>query len=286
MATGVYGTKRLANVSNSDIEVIYTYSPSRDSLPTIGPEVLDAASVINRINDPVTGGRLSGFYNLRLPSQQFSQVGFYNIIIRPKEVLTQITDCGTLAAFPDKKGILIDTNSVDVTNLVGARVEYFDGDTRNEFFRIITSVNRVEPVTTNQPNTTQKSVRYRFNENATLAFLTLTPSSAPNIKPNSFPFIGSPGQTISITKTNFDPIMLEVELAEHDVETLAYALYGNQSKSIQDGKYTIYDFNNNIYKQYNLYELQSEFNDEPLFEIREEIDDIDETKDFGTITNQ
>ncbi len=74
-------------------------------------------------------------------------------------------------------------------------------------------------------------------------------------------------------------------MVEHDIETLAYGLFGNQSKSITDGKYTIYDFDNNIYKQYNLYEIQDEFTNEPLFEIREEVDEIDDSKDFDDITN-
>jgi hypothetical protein len=288
MAIGNYGTKRLANVNVNDIEIIYTYSPSRDELPTSGPTEIEAGAVLTRVEDPITDGLLNGWYNLRLPAASFSQIGFYNIIIRPREIITNITDCGTLAAFPDKKGIILDVNQlevVDVNRLVGNRIEYFDSsNNRSTEFRIVTSANRVEPVNQNQPNTSQKSVRYRFNNNSNLVFLTLTPSTSPNIKPNSFPFIGNPGQKISITHTLFDPTILEVEIAEHDVDTLAIALYGNQSKSIQDGKYTIYNFNNEIYKQYNLYEIQDQFTGEPLYEIREEIDDIDETKDFDSIT--
>jgi hypothetical protein len=284
MAVGTYGIKKLANVDLADIEIIYTYSPSRDALPTTEPQTLDPQDVLNRVNDPIKGSGqlLDGWYNLRLPSDTFTSLGFYNIIIRPRTIITTISDCGSLAAFPDKKGIVIQSSG-NVTDLVGSRVDYPNASTTG-LFRIITSANRVEPVNQNLPNTTQKSVRYRFNDNSSLTFLTLTPSSAPNVKPNSFPFIGQPNDTIYITKTNFDPIMIEVELAEHDIDTLAIGLYGNQSKSIADGKYTLYDFNNNIYKQYNLYEIQDQFTGEPLFEIREETDDIDETKDFDTIT--
>ena len=60
-------------------------------------------------------------------------------------------------------------------------------------------------------------------------------------------------------------------------------LYGNQSKSVSDGVYTIYDGSNNIYKQFNLFEIKDEFN-ETLFEVREERDEIDETKNFDDIT--
>ena len=77
--------------------------------------------------------------------------------------------------------------------------------------------------------------------------------------------------------------MIEIEFVEHDVSTLAYALYGNQSKSIVDGVYTIYDDNNNIYKQYNLYEIKDDIN-QTLFEIREKKTNIDQSKDFNIIT--
>lgn len=289
MATGIYGTKRLANVAFSDIQIIYTYSPSRDTLPTGAPQVLEPAAVLNRVNDPISDGLLSGWYNLRLPTNNFSSLGFYTIIIRPSEISTTISDCGTLAAFPDKKGIVIDlntTNITDVNAMIGNRIEYFEAGQRTKTFRIVTSANKVEPVNQNQPNTTQKAVSYRFNDNSNLVFLTLTPSSASNIKPNTFPFIGEPGQKIILTNTLFDPMVLELEIAEHNIDTLAIGLYGNQTKSIQDGTYTMYDFNNNIYKQYRLYEIQDQFTNEPLYEVREEITDIDESKDFDTITTE
>jgi hypothetical protein len=63
---------------------------------------------------------------------------------------------------------------------------------------------------------------------------------------------------------------------------LAYALYGNQSKSVSDGIYSIYDKSDNIYKQFNLFEIKDEFN-ETLYEIREERDEIDDTKNFDDI---
>jgi hypothetical protein len=114
-------------------------------------------------------------------------------------------------------------------------------------------------------------------------FLTVTPSSAPTNKPNTVPFIGVPSQKIILTNTYLNPTTIEIEMVEHDASTLAYALYGNQSKAVSQGIYTIYDNNNNIYKQYNLYEVKDEFN-ETLYEVREERTDIDETLNFDTIT--
>jgi hypothetical protein len=117
-----------------------------------------------------------------------------------------------------------------------------------------------------------------------LMFCTLSPSSAPTNKPSATPFIGQPNQSIIITNTFFNPTTIEIDMVEYDVSSLAIALYGNQTKSIEDGVYTIYDSQNNIYKQYNLYEIRDQFN-ELLYEVRQDRgSNIDYTKNFTTIT--
>lgn len=293
MATGNYGIVRPATVTTDDMEIYYTYAPSRDTKPTIPLQTLVPSQVISRFNhpSPLTAGvpLFDGLYNLQLPVTNFSAKGIYSVIIKPKEIRTKITDCGVLSAFPDVKGIVLDINSLgiqDASSLIGYRVEYYESGQRiPNFYRIITSANRTEVVNANISNTTQKAVRYRFNDTSNLVFCTLTPSSAPNVRPNQFPTIGTPGQEISITNTFFNPILLEIDMVEYDIETLAYGIFGNQIKSISDGKYTIYDFANNIYKQYNLYEIQDQFTGEPLHEVRQLVNNIDFTKDFNTITN-
>jgi hypothetical protein len=294
MATGNYGIVRPATVTTDDIEIYYTYAPSRDVKPTIPLQQLSPSQVISRFNHPIPTANgiplFDGLYNLQLPLTNFSAKGIYSVIIKPREIRTTITDCGVLAAFPDVKGIILDINKLgiqDASSLVGYRIEYYNeaGQRIPNFFRIITSANRTEVVNANISNTTQKAIRYRFNDTSNLIFCTLTPSSAPNVRPNQFPDIGVPGQEISITNTFFNPILLEIDMVEYDIETLAYGIYGNQIKSITDGKYTIYDFGNNIYKQYNLYEIQDQFTGEPLHEVRQLVNNIDFTKDFNTITN-
>jgi hypothetical protein len=72
-------------------------------------------------------------------------------------------------------------------------------------------------------------------------------------------------------------------MAEHDIDTLAIALYGNQTKSMDDGIYTLYDSANNIYKQYNLFEVRDNFN-ELLYEVRQDRGtNIDFSKNFTNI---
>ena len=62
-------------------------------------------------------------------------------------------------------------------------------------------------------------------------------------------------------------------------------MYGNQTKSMDDGIYTVYDSDNNIYKQYNLYEIKDQFNN-LLYEVKQDRgDNIDFSKNFSNITS-
>ena len=305
MATGTYGIVRPADISPEDVEIFYHYTPSRDKIGN--PELLklNPNDVLMKIDNPnksqsnvTTFEIFGGMYTLKLPVANFSTKGFYTIIIKPVEIRTKIVDVGVLSALPDTKGLIFDISSIpsnfanrfENNGLVGYRIEYINTTSTGQdakitnFFRVITSNNRAEPVNQNLTNTNQKAIRYRFNDNSTLTFCTVSPSSAPNVKPNAFPFIGQPNQDVIITNTFFNPIMIEVEMVQHDFDTLAYALYGNQSKSIEDGIYTIYNFNNDIYKQYNLYEVKDQYTGVPLYEIREQRSAIDFAKTFNNIT--
>lgn len=307
MATGVYGINRPSDVRPEDCEVWVHYTPSRDSIGNTTVSQLNPTQVLLQLDNPnktqsnVTTGFevFGGMYTLRLPVSQFNQKGVYTVMIKPVEIRTRIVDCGVLSAFPDIKGILVDladipqqyVNKFENNNLIGYRIEYLNTNTNvsdvkiRNFFKIVTSNNRAEPVNQNLTNSSQKAIRYNFNDNSTLVFCTVSPSSTTNVKPNVLPFIGQPNQEIIITNTYFNPLMIEIEMVEHDIETLAYGLFGNQTKSLEDGIYTIYNFNNDIYKQYNLYEIKDQFTGEPLFEVREERNNIDFSKTFDNITD-
>jgi hypothetical protein len=300
MATGTYGTIRPADVSPEDVEIILNYTPSRDDTSNFLLTKLDAPSVLRPyFNNSATGGNadveiLGGLYNLKLPANVFNRIGIYTLMIRPAQIRTTILDCGVLSALPNVRGLVIDLNSVPSQyrnkfvnqGLVGFRVEYLnsDGTKVPNFFRIITSSFFCEPVVQNLTNTLAKAIRYRYTENNTnIIFCTLSPSSSPSNKPNAIPYIGQPNQDIIITNTFFNPITLDIEIAEHDFSTIAIALFGNQSKAIDDGIYTMYDSQNNIYKQYNLYEIRDQFNN-LLFEVRQDRgNNIDFSKNFTNI---
>ena len=301
MAIGSYGTIRPSDVSPEDVQIIMNYTPSRDVTDNFILTELDAQTLLKPyFNNTQTGGNagvevLGGLYNLTLPAEQFNALGIYTLYLRPAQIRTVITDCGVLSALPNVKGIIIDITNVPVQfqnkfvpqGLVGFRIEYLnaDGSKIPNFFRVVTSSFFCEPVVTNEINTTQKSIRYRYVDGSSnLIFLTLSPSSSPTNKPNATPFIGQPDQSIIISNTFFNPITLEIDMVEYDISSLAIALYGNQTKSIDDGIYTIYDSENNIYRQYNLYEIRDQFN-ALLYEVRQSRgNNIDFSKNFTTIT--
>ena len=303
MATGIYGTVRPADMSPSDVEITVFYAPNRESENTRVFN-LDSGNLIpiNNPNNPSNTFEIfGGLYTLRLPVTDFGDKGIYTIVFKPVEIRTRISDCGVLSAFPDVKGIVFDTRDGNLNpfldkfqnnNLIGYRIEYIttnpssdDRKIRNTF-RIITSNNKSEPVNQNLADTSQKAVRYRFEDSSNLVFCTVSPSSPTNVKPNVLPFIGTQNQEVIITNTFFTPFALEVEMVDYDVESLAIGLFGNQTKSLEDGIYTIYNFNNDIYKQFNLFEIKDRFDGKPLFEVKENrFNNIDFTKGFDDIAN-
>jgi len=304
MATGSYGIIRPSDISPEDVEIYFHYVSDRNVTSDVTFKRLNSIDVLTPVyhNSDTTDDTsapnveiLGGLYNLKLTSDDFSDLGIYTLHIRPKQIRTTITDCGILASLPSVRGLIIDLSNVPSGDrnkftpqgLVGYRIEYINSSDNKKipnFYRIVTSSFYCTPIVSNLTSTSQKAIRYQYSEQATnLMFLTVTPSSAPTNKPNTVPFIGVPSQKIILTNTYLNPTTIEVEMVEHDASTLAYALYGNQSKAVSQGIYTIYDNNNNIYRQYNLYEVKDEFN-ETLYEVREERTDIDETLNFDTIT--
>ena len=299
MSNGVFGTKRGADVNPSDIEIFMHYSPDRNTYNTEIIKLTTEDILMTNINpNNKTGNEiLPGMYTLKLPKDYFSAKGFYTLLIKPLEIRTKIVDVGYLSAQPSIRGVVLDTNSIsqelrnrfENSSLIGYRIEYLnkensDSPKMNNLFRIITSNNKSEPVNQNLTDSAQKAIRYRFNDSGTLIFCTVTPNSSGSTKPNIIPFIGTVDQDIILSNTFFDPVMLEIEMVDYDMEDMAIGLFGNQTKSLEDGIYTLYDFQNEIYKQYNIYETKDTYSDTPQFEIKEEREEIDTSKDFDNIT--
>lgn len=285
-SSGVYGTRIGSLVTPADVDIFYSYSPTRNSLDMLNAPFrrLDSSLLIQSkidesANDSQYDNILEGLYNLKLPMEHFGKKGFYTIYVKPKEIETVLTDIGVLSSYPDVRGLVIDASQISDNNLrnllllnnslIGYRVIYFDNNYgRENHYRIITSNNKCEPIVQNLSNVNQKSIRYRYNDNATLVFLTVTPSISTTYKPNALPYIGTASQKIAIVNTKFEPIMLEVEMVEHDIETVSTMLEGSQVRDLDNGLITTFNADNEIYSQSEVYSLKNEYTKKPVYEIK------------------
>lgn len=256
----VYGTSRPAIIKDNDVEIYYHYRPNRnnDDPSFANFKKIDSTILtnINGVDDNYNSFVLPGMYNLRLPINIFNKKGIYTIYIKPKEIKTNIIDVSTLISHPNIRGIVIDGASIEndltITNgsLVGYRVEYFNNNgEREEMFRLITSNNLCEPISFNINDANQKGVRYRFNDNSPLIFCTLTPSTAMSFKSNALPYIGRATQEIALINTKFEPFMIEIEMVEHDIETISMMLEGEQLRNLENNTITTFNEDGGIYHQ-------------------------------------
>lgn len=285
MANGVYGTTIPSRITSDDVEIFYAYHETRnsDSVEDAVFTKLPSSILSDVVYEGETGATdniLEGLYNLKLPLQHFNRKGFYTVYIKPKEIPAVIADVSTLTAFPNVRGIILDSNATGIdgslknkilTNnaLVGYRIIYItdDGD-REDYFRLVTSNNKCEPIIQTSNDSSNKSYTYRYNESSTLSFLTLTPSSAPSFKANAEPYIGKPTQRIILVNTLFEPVMLDIEMTEHDLNTMAYMLEGSQLRDLDNGLVTTYDENNQIYHQSEHYTVKDAATGKPVFEVK------------------
>lgn len=294
---GTYGVKRPADVNPSDIEVIILFSNNRNFGETQTINKFSGDEVITPVmSSTEIGGTgieiLGGLYNLKLPKEVFNKKGFYTIYIRPAQIRVKIEDCSELATYPDVKGLVFNVDNVPPAfiskfsnnGLDGYRIEYLnnDGTKIPNMYRIITSSFIVEPIQVNTANSSQKLIKYVYNNIGNMLFCTVTPNTAPSFKPTSTPFIGRKDQNIIITNTSFSPQIIELEMVGYDVETLAIALMGNQMKDVNKGIYTLFDFDGNIHTQYDLYEVKSGQN-KSLYEVRRKRDVIDTSQNLNNL---
>lgn len=298
MAIGNYGNIRPSDISPDDLDMFYTFTPSRD---VVNNDVirLDPTEILESLNlpeDEQTSGEeniLEGIYNIILPSDIFNEIGFYNIFIRGRQYRTNIVDCGVLSALPTVKGIVLDANDLpsnltSSNSLQGYRIEYIndDGTKRRNLVRYVVTSNRVIPVTENIGNTSQTSVRYRFDDAGSLIFLQLTPSSSSNVKPNVNPFIGSPNQTILLSNTAVNPMSIEVEFVENDVQSIVDLVSGESVRDVDNGILTLFNSDREIIKQYDLFDIKDDVTDVSLFEVRQIRENIDTSQDINDVIDE
>lgn len=302
MANGVYGTNIPTSISNdliaNYVDIVYSYSRTRNSTDVEGSkfEKLSSDNMKNVVlsKSETNDNMVDGLYNLKLPTDIFGKKGFYTIYIKPKEIPVTIMDVSTLHDFPTVRGIVIDLKAIptelkgdaSVNNgLVGYRVIYRNNDgTRSNELRIVTSNNKCEPVVNVSTTTNSNTYSYRYNENSTYTFITVTPSMPLSYKASSTPFIGKATQNIYLVNTLFEPICIELEMVENDIDTVTNILTGSQLRDLNNGLLTTFDKDNNILVQHEMSTLKSSETGTPQYEVKENrSDNIDFTQ---TITDK
>lgn len=294
---GIYGTTKPAyltasNIAN-DVEILYSYRKNRG----INDDTTNFKRGSSSWLVPATGGDneeiIPGVFTLRLPMETFGAPGIYTIYIKPREIEAIIQDVGVLSAYPDVRGIVLKAFNTENTELnvngalTGYRVEYFGmaGNTRSEDFTIITSSNKCSTIIQNVMATNQKAVRYRFDDTANLIFCTVSPSTSPSFNSNALPYIGRSMETIRLVNTKFEPVLMEIEMVEHDDETISIMLEGNQIRNLDKSLITTYNFDNEIFRQHEYFTVKAELGTE-LYEVkRSKENDIDASQDFNEIVN-
>ena len=295
--SGLYGTVRSARIDpNKDAELFYYYRPNRSTtsedfsnFKPLSPSNLVPVNVDDGTFDDRVETILPGMFNLRLPLDTFNDTGIYTVYIRPKEYILNLADVSVLADYPEIRGVVIDKNDVDgVTDLTGYRIEYFDPVSKERTDRafIVTSCNFCRPVWVSVTNSISIPKRYQYADTSeNLLFCTLTPCSYGEYSPNVAPNIGTgvpEKDLVAVINTKFSPVMIEIELVEHDVETLTTMLEGDTIMDHDNAIMTHYNENKEIYQQYDFYEQKNSLG-EPLYSVKRKRENIDSSEDYDNI---
>lgn len=289
--SGTYGTVKPADINiEKDVEIFYYYRPSlngNDSeyqeFNVLSADCLQNCTYKDNSNNSI---EIPGLFNLKLPVGIFNQKGLYTIYIRPKEIDITIRNIGILYSFPDVRGIVFDKSDLsDFTNsnaLVGYRIDYLNNDGKKTGdFTIITSSNLAQAEIFNSTQT------YKLNSSSSDAndiFCTVSPSLAPSFYPNNLPNIGESNSRVKLVNTKFNPIMIELELVEHDAETLSYMIEGDQLVDKDNAIITTFNHNNEIYHQSDYGVYKNEY-DSALYEFKKKRakENIDTTQNFNNL---
>ena len=296
---GIYGTVRGTKIDpNKDAEMFYFYRPNRSTsapdftkFKKLDVSNLIATNVELENNEKKIEDVLPGVYNLRLPLDAFNDTGIYTIYIRPKENILNLQDVSVLADYPTIRGVVIDKNDVGgITDLTGYRIEYFDTENENrertDKAVIITSCNPCKPVWVTVTDDINIPRRYQYTDNSSnLLFCTVTPCSYGDYSPNVAPDIGTgvpEKDLVAVINTKFSPVMLEVELVEHDAETISTMLEGDTIMDHDNAIMTHYNANKEIYRQYDFYEQKNALG-EPLYSVKRQRENINSSEDYDNI---
>lgn len=286
--SGIYGTVKPANINiENDVEIFYSYKTDRNYSSATNFRKLESSNMFKAVGEDGTTS-IDGLYNIKLPLSIFGNKGIYTIYIKPKEISLTIYAISTLQEYPDVRGVIFQTEElgghmIGDGSLVGYRIQY-GKDGEENFTRIITSSNlcRVIPTAGQNKFTLYDKTGNSGSSNAKLVFCTVTPSAANSFSPNNLPSIGEAGTTVKLANTKFNPIMFEIEMVEHDAETISYMLEGDQVRNLENGTFTVYNDDHEIYKQYEAYTVKTRLG-KPLYDIKLNKSNVDTSQNYNNI---
>ncbi len=267
MSVGSFGNRQLSSVNYNNVDILYTYSATRQDVGDLQFTPLFNNITNNELRKIIGAG--GGLYKLRLPANVFNKLGFYSVLIKPKSFEVEIIDCSFIVQNQDneiqisKKGIVIPTLQFRQTgSLIGYQVQYFDdnGVQIDNLSRIITSSDLVS-LASNTNSSSPASTSYNLDPNGSFLFLTLTPDELSLLSSQQKVDLGKAGQKILLSNTFFDPEIIEIEMVDQTIKTLGYALYGNSTRDLDSGVFSVFDEFGNLYRQYNLFVAKKAFND-------------------------
>lgn len=284
-----YGSIVPANIDINDIDLQFSYQTDLNTSPSNILTLTPTDFIKKTISPDNANENNAGLYTLEIPPSFYAQrgLGFYHFYLRPRKMRMTIADCAYLED-TDLKGIVIDLNQISSyarsklsknNEVIGYIVQYLEQNQAQEklipnLFRVVTSSYRVEPISTSLNNSqSQAGVRYRLNQNSTLVFLSLSPSSNVGINDNELSFIGNPTQQIILQNSYFSPKLIQLEITDVDEKTLYYGLFGNQSVNYENGIRTYFDDDGEIFLQKDEYTIKDDQGN-PLKKISQIRDNI------------
>ena len=157
----------------------------------------------------------------------------------------------------------------ETNGLVGYRIVYLsDSGARQPYYRVITSANKAKKIPQPPASSHDKQISYAYDDASSLLFVTVSPSAAPIFNKGVTPYIGKPSQRILLVNTLFEPIMLDIEMATHDADTISYMLEGSQVRDLDNGLITTFNDEGAIYSQSEVYSLKDEYTANPIYEVK------------------
>ena len=265
MSLGIYGTKKLANISPSDVDIMYSYSEDRNSIGEIQYKPL--------FNEPTSSDLqksiIDGVYKLRIPSIILTGNGYYSFVIKPRSFMAKIEDF----FYMDNSNIGSDISlksyipgEINVDNYQTTGIILYNSPVNSIisngwFFEVLDNVQNSGLVKRNNfikyVSTCQAVHRNNLDSTYSLSSLSKpTTNHAMIFSPDLNYAIENKNnrekiainQDILVTNNFVYPYQFEFEKIDQNIITLGYGIYGNSMREINDQRidediYTIFEQN-------------------------------------------